>query len=207
MTTYAFPTLSRAAPGSMSWKLESNTQVFKSPLDGSIYTAENPGARWAFTMEFPSLPEADAALLQAFLMKLRGQANRFTMHNWARPTPRGTATGTPLVNNSSGSPLTFQTGSTLITDGWTALTATMKAGDFFGVNSELKMCVADSTADGGGNMVLTFEPPLRSSPAENAAITVTRPTAVFILTEPRSEWNNTPGSFSSFNIQAMEQFA
>jgi hypothetical protein len=205
MTTIAFPTLSRAAPSSMEWKLESNTQVFSSPLDGSMYTAELPGARWAFTIAFPSLQESDAALLQAFLAKLRGQANSFTMHNWARPLPRGTGAGTPLVNNSSGSPLTSQIGGTLITNGWT-VGSTMKAGDYFGVNSELKMCVADSTADGSGNMVLTFEPPLRNSPAHAAPITVTRPTAVFLSTEPRAGWGNTPGGFSSFSLQGMEIF-
>jgi len=205
MTTIAFPTLSRAAPSSMQWRLESNTRTFVSPLDGSVYTTEMPGAKWAFTLDLPSLQEADAALLQAFLLKLRGQTNNFTMHNWARPIPRGTALGSPVVNNSSGSPLTSQTGASLITNGWTA-GATMKAGDYFGVNSELKMSVADSTADGGGNMVLTFEPPLRNSPSHGAAITTTRPTAIFMLTEPRSEWSNSPGGFSSFSLQGIEQF-
>jgi hypothetical protein len=206
MTTIAFPTLSRASPSSMQWTLESNTQKFVSPMDKSVYTAELPGACWSFTLDFPSLQEADAALLQSFLAKLRGQANRFAMHNWARPTPRGTALGTPLVNNSSGSPLTAQTGATLITNGWTA-GATMKPGDFFGVNSELKMCVEDSTADGAGNMVLTFEPPLRASPSHAAALTTTRPTAVFMLTEPRSGWSYSPGAFSSYSLQGIEQFA
>lgn len=205
MTTITFPTLSRAAPASMEFNLISNTQTFTSPLDGSVYTSELPGARWAFSLDFPSLQEADAALLQAFLAKLRGQANTFTMHNWARPTPRGTAGGTPLVNNSSVSPTTLQTGASIITKGWSA-GATMKAGDYFTMNTELKMCVADATADGSGNMTITFEPPIRNSPADNAAITVTRPTAVFMLTEPKSGWGSAPGGFTSFSLQGVEKF-
>jgi hypothetical protein len=199
VTTYAFPTLLRAAPSSFTWGLQSNTQTFSSPLDGSMYTIEYPGARWAFTMQFPALEVADATLLEAFLIKLRGQANRFTMHNWARPTPRGTAGGSPAVNGGS------QTGSSLVTKTWTA-GATMKAGDYFGVNGELKMCIADSTANGSGAMTLLFEPPLRSSPSDSAAITVTRPTATFIMTEPRTNWEPAIGGFTSFSLQGMEFF-
>ena len=204
MTTIAYPTLSRF-PSSLQWGLSSNTQALESPLTGSVQTVELPGARWQFVLAYPSLEEQDAALLQSFLVRLRGQANRFTCFNFARPVPRGTALGTPLVNNASGSPAELQSGSSLITNGWTA-GATLKDGDFFSVNSELKMCVADSVADGSGNMTITFEPPLRSSPPHAAPITTDRPTAVFMLTEPTSLWNSRPGVFTDFSVQAMEQY-
>lgn len=205
MTTYAFPTLSRAAPSRMTWRIAPNQQTFDSPFDKSVYVVEVPGARWVFQIDFDSLQEPDAAKIESFLVKLRGQVNTFTMHNWVRPVPRGTALGTPVVNNSSGSPLTAQTGNTLITNGWTA-GATMKEGDYFGVNGELKMVTADATADGSGNMTLTFEPALRSSPSHGAALTTTRPTATFILSEPQSSWNNSPGGFSSYSLQGVEFF-
>lgn len=204
MTTYAFPTLSRP-PSSFVWRLLSNTQTLESPLTGSIQTIELPGARWAFTASWPGFTETDAALMQSFLAKLRGQANRFTMYNFARKVPRGTAAGVPTVNNESGSPTTLQTGTTLITKSWTA-GVTLKEGDFFGVNGELKMVTAAATADGSGNMTITFEPPLRASPAHGAAITYTNPTATFMLSNPVSEWNTAPGKFTDFTIQAQEQF-
>lgn len=204
MTTYAFPTLSRV-PNTCDWGQESNTQVFTSPLTKAVQTIERVGARWSVTLQYNSLAEADCALIQSFLAKLRGQANRFTMWNFARPVPRGTAGGSPTVNNESGSPTTLQTGNTLITKAWTA-GATLKEGDFFGVNGELKMVTAAVTADGSGNMTITFEPPLRSSPAHGAALTVTRPTTTFMLTEPRYGGQTVPGKFTNFTLQAIEQF-
>ena len=204
MTTYAFPTLSRP-PNSLTWRLESNTQVLESPLTKAVQTIELIGPRWSFTAAYHAFEEADAALLQSFLVKIRGQANRFTAYNFARSTPRGSATGSSTVNNESGSPTTLQTGTTLITKSWTAA-ATLKEGDFFAVNGELKMVTANATADGSGNMTISFEPPLRASPAHGAAITYTNPTATFMMTSQTAEWDTAPGKFTNFTIQAQEQF-
>lgn len=201
MTTYSFPTLTQQAPVTLEWALQSNTQTFTSPLNGTVQTMELPGARWRASFAFQNLSDADAATLQAFLTKLRGQANRFTLYNFARPKPNGVGTGTPLVNGAS------QTGTTLVTDGWTASqTGILKAGDFFSVNGELKMCVADCNSDGSGNATITFEPPLRAAPADNAAITVTNPTTTFMLTEATSKWVTRAPIITDVQIDAIEMF-
>lgn len=101
----------------------------------------------------------------------------------------GTLGGTPLVNGAN------QTGSSLVTDGWTASAAVLKKGDIFtiaGVNrvhpetkadtGELQQFVAtaDGTADGTGNLTISISPSITTSgakqnvtgsPADNAAIT------------------------------------
>lgn len=197
MTTLSFPSLSRAVPRSMDWSLRANTQSFQSPLSKSVQTVELPGASWAASFMLENLDEADAALLQAFFAKLRGRAGRFYLHNLARPQPRGTLTGTPLVKGAA------QTGATLAIDGCT-VGATLLAGDFIGINGELKMVVADAAADGAGEMSLTIEPPLRSSPADNAALTLVQPTATFMLAADESKWSTAPGKFSTFAIDAVE---
>lgn len=98
--------------------------------------------------------------------------------------------GTPLVNNAS------QTGSSLVTDGWTATTGQLKKGDRFTIagvkavnpqsyrsTTQLMQFVVTSTvtADGSGNMTIPIYPPIitsggyqtvDSSPANNAVITV-----------------------------------
>jgi len=201
MSILTWPVLSRAAPRLVRWGLTSNTMSFNSPLSGAMQTVEMPGARWrcSFTME--NLVEADAALLQALLVQLRGQANRLLLHNFARPTPRGTATGTPLVNGAS------QTGVSLITDGWTAGITALRTGDFFGVNGELKMVTADAVADGSGNCTISFEPPLRSSPADNAALTTTKPLAIFMLSSPDSGWDTQPYRLSNVPIDLVENWS
>lgn len=200
MTTLSWPTLTRTAPRVLDFSLVPNTQSFSSPLSGAVQTIEMPGARWKVSFMLENLAEADSALLQAFLVKLRGRAGRFYLHNFARSEPRGTQRGTPLVKGAS------QTGTTLAIDGCT-VGATLLAGDFFAVNGELKMVVANSTADGAGEMTLTFEPPLRSSPADNAAITLVQPTATFMLASDELKWNTQPGKFSTFAVDAIEAWA
>lgn len=200
MTTLTWPTLSRDAPRVLDWALVPNTQSFSSPLSGAVQTVEMPGARWKASFLMENLTEADSALLQAFFVKLRGRAGRFYLHNFARPAPRGTVAGTPLVKGAA------QTGTTLIIDGCT-VGSTLLAGDFIGVNDELKMVVADATANGSGEMTLTIEPPLRSSPADNAAITISRPTAVFRLANDETKWSTSPGLVSSFPIDCVEAWS
>lgn len=201
MTILTWPVLTRAAPRLVRWGLTSNTMSFSSPLSGAMQTVEMPGARWRCSFVMENLAEADAALLQALLVQLRGQANRLLLHNFARPTPRGTATGTPLVNGAS------QTGVSLITDGWTAGITALRTGDFFGVNGELKMVTADAVADGSGNATISFEPPLRSSPADNAAITTTKPLAIFMLSSPDSGWDTQPYRISNVPLDLIENWS
>lgn len=197
MTTLAWPTLSRTAPRDVEWGYRANTMDFPSPLSGSVQTVEMPGIRWlvAFTLE--NLSEDDAGPLRAFVARLRGRAGRFTLHPFHRPEPRGSLRGTPLVKGAG------QSGTTLLIDGC-AVGATLLEGDFIGVNGELKMVVADATADGAGEMTLTIEPPLRASPADNAAITLQRPTATFMLTEDTVKALTSPGRFSTISINAIE---
>ncbi len=102
----------------------------------------------------------------------------------------GTCTGTPLVNAASSS------GSTVVTDGWTASVTILKAGDvvqFALVNSVNPMSyqsigerqdfviTADVTSDGAGNATLPIYPPITTSgqlqtvtagPANNAEVFV-----------------------------------
>lgn len=199
MTALAWPALSRTSPKSVQMSLVANTQVFISPLSGAIQTTELPGARWRMTFTLDNLTEDDSAKLQAFLVRLRGLAGRFTLHNFARPSPRGVATGTPLVKGAG------QVGGQLITDGWTPNVAgILKAGDFIGVNGELKMVVVDANSNGSGTATLLVEPPLRSSPSDNAVVTTRKPTTVFRLTENVMAWSTAAPVFTDVSFAIEE---
>lgn len=202
MTTLAWPTLSRSAPASVEWTLQANTQVFESPLTRSVATLEIPGARWAVKFTLANLQESDTRLLQAFMYRLRGRAGRFTLHNFLRATPSGVATGTPVVYGAS------QTGASLVTAGWTpSTTGILKAGDFWSVNGELKMLVEDAASDGSGHATLVFEPPLRESPADAAALTVGLATATFRVAGDDMPVVSNPGRISDITIDAVEAWA
>jgi hypothetical protein len=169
MTTLSFPTLSKQPSGFMI-QLKANTMAFESPLNGSVQTVDLPGARWICEVRYDNLIKADRLILQAFLAQLRGRAGRAYLWDMSHPIPQGPATGSPLVNGSS------QTGTTLITDGWTSgITGILKPGDLFGCNGQVHRIVSTITSDGSGNATLTFEPPMRSAPADNEVITVTEP--------------------------------
>lgn len=204
MTILTFPSL-RAGQGPgepYSWRKLSNTQVHESPLTRSVQTLALPGARWACTAVWQNLAPADSALLRAFMYSLRGRAGRFYLHNFARPSPRGAVAGTPLVAGAG------QVGSTLNTDGWTP-GATLLAGDFVAIGTELRVVIADATADGAGLMAVTFDEPVRSSPADNAALVTLQPACVMRLTSDDIESSfksSVLGPLETFTLDCVEAF-
>ena len=116
----------------------------------------------------------DAEQLIAFMLKLNGTYGTFTLGDPLNTSPRGVGTGTPLVNGGS------QTGNSLVTDGWTSgQTGILKAGDWIqlgsGSTSRLYKILSDANSNGSGQATFDIWPNLRSSPADNAAITVSSP--------------------------------
>lgn len=158
------------------WGLMTNTQRFISPLSGQTQTLELTGARWAADYILRPMELDDAAEWYAFLMSLGGSAGRFYGFDPINQTPRGTITGSTLLV-AGGS----QTGKTLDCDGAALSTLVLKKGDYFTVNGELKVCTADCTSDGSGDITLTFTPSLRASPADNAPVTIENATCTMML--------------------------
>ena len=122
---------------------------------------------------------------------MRGVYGQMFLGDWDGRTARGTASssaGTPLVKGAS------QTGNTLLIDGATASqTGYLKAGDYIqlgsGISQRLHMVTADANTDGSGNATLSIEPALRTSPADNLAITVANCKGVFRLNSNETSWN------------------
>jgi hypothetical protein len=140
-----------------------------------------------------------AAAWQAFFSAMLGQKNTFSSYDPEAKLPRGASGGTPLVNGAS------QTGTTLVTDGWPNSTLVLKAGDYFVVNSELKIVTSDATSNGSGQLTISFSPDIRTSPSDNAPLTVSNWTIPMILasdTETMWETNEhgvyLPKSFVAF---------
>lgn len=200
MITLPWPALTKA-PATFEWWLLSSSLNFTSPLDGSVQTLELPGARWMVSIVMTPLQEYDTALMESFLAKLRGQANRFTLWNMSRPAPRGTISGSPLVNGAqaAGASLNIKSapvGSTLL------------EGDYIGLNGELRLVGTNATADGGGLMTLALDSPLRNAVTDGMAITLLKPLATFMMTSPEMPHApKVPGSLglkSYFTLQAQE---
>ncbi len=183
------------APQIVAVTLRGNTAVYESPLTGNMQTLDRGGLHWVFQYTWTAIFGDDAADMRALVAALRSQANRVRVKVYDNPK-RGAYGGTPLVAGAS------QTGSSLTIDGASnSITDWIKAGDYFSVDvngeHELKMATADANSDGTGNVTLNFEPALRDSPLDNAAIwvedgTLPKPGGVFILSDPDATWSSRP---------------
>lgn len=183
--------------------LETNTQTFTSPLTKNVQRVLLAGSRWSALYTLPSMNRAQAGPWKAFFDLCEGQANTFVAFDPDNKTPRGNITGsTPLVNGAS------QTGSSLVTDGWAHSVLVLKAGDYFAVNSEMKRVTADVTSDSSGNATISFKPALRTSPADNAALTVTGVTTSMTLADDMQAMFTCDkrGIYQPITFAAMEVF-
>jgi|ERR1700739_1289024 len=201
MSSFVFPTL-LAMPTSWQWGQRSNVMLHTSPLSGNVQSLELPGARWMLSLQYSNLIDPDRGQLEAFLTQLRGMANRATIFDIVRSTPQGTMRGTMTV---TGAIAAGATGCTVSASGQGA--KTLLRGDKLNIGGELKMIVADATADGSGNIVLTVEPPFRSAISNGASVAWQSPTALFLLTS--NDWRAAvqQGAWSNYSLDFMEVFA
>lgn len=175
-------------PRRLQWRAGSTVGVSTSPFTAEDQVYVHQGEWWECDVTLPPMKRADAEPWVGFLLGLNGREGTFLLGDSANTAPRGVGTGTPLVKGGS------QTGKTLETDGWTAgQTGILKAGDWFqlgsGSSARLHKVVQDADSDGSGNATLEIWPRLRSSPADNAALTVSSPKGLFRLLSNQREWS------------------
>lgn len=203
MTVYSFP--STPAFRRSSFGKVANTRSFTSPLNGRTQTVELPGARWQASYTLPAMKRAKAAAWIAWLTRMQGMAGRFYAFDPDARSPRGTATGTPLVKGAS------QTGTSLITDGWTAgVTGILLAGDYIAFDTsagrELRMLTADATSDGSGNATLTLDAPIRTSPDDNEPVIITDPSCIMMLLDDTVTWDADEAGIFTIAFAGIEAY-
>lgn len=142
----------------------------ESPFSFSEQVVDFTGEVWQVSGTLPLMEKDTAEDYVSFILKLKGRKGTFLF-----PIPnaeqRGVATGTPLVKGAG------QTGNSLALDGMTPnITGIFKAGDFLnlgsGSSTRLYKILSDVNSDGSGNVTVDIWPSLRSSPADNAVITL-----------------------------------
>lgn len=203
MTTFAFPTLTRRHPQEWTFGQTNNALVHTSPLSKQVQTVELPGARWACSMRYRNLTDVDRALLDAFLAQLRGHANRFTLYDFSKSVPSGTMRGSLTTSGSTAAGAT----SCVITGGGGQASTTLLAGDKLNIGGELKMVVANATANGSGVITVTVEPPFRGTIGNGVGVVWERPTALFISVSP--DWQAELGQalLANFAFDGVEVYA
>lgn len=174
-----------------------------SPFTGQQQVYKHQGQWWEAEMSFPPMRRENAEEVAAFLIKLNGRFGTFLMGDPANTLPRGVGTGTPLVKGGS------QTGSELITDGWTINTTNiLKAGDWIqigtGSASRLHKVLNDANSDGTGTTTLTIFPSLRTIPADNLPIITQNPKGQWRLSTNDIDYTIQTGQFYGITLACME---
>jgi len=199
--TISYPITLPTSPAPASVKLYGHAivAVGVSPFTAQQQVYQHQGQFWRAQITLPPMRREDAEPWIAAMLSLNGRRGTFYLGDASATTPRGTATGTPLVNGAS------QTGQTLVTDGWTSgVTGILKAGDYMQIGDRLYKVLADANSDGTGNATFDIWPRLRESPADNAAITVTNTKGLFRRADNAAEWDIAPGKIFSMSFEAVE---
>ena len=196
----SFPLTMPAGLQSVQWRPLGNVLKHRSPISKIGQNVERAGFLWAATFTIKPLKRivGAAPAWTAFLTALEARGGTFFGFDPAATTPLGTGNGTPLVNGAS------QTGHALVTDGWAFSETVLREGDYMEVNARFYKVSEDAASDGAGNATLEIDPPLRESPANNAALTVTSPKVTMEL-DGRVGWSEDAAQFYGFAFSAIER--
>jgi len=201
MPTYPLTMPSNVPIISARIRMVRSTTIAASPFTGKRQAGEQAFAAWAIQFTLPELDAPEAVDWRVFALELRGRYGtfKFNIPNYTAPTSGyGGAAG--LVNGAN------QVGTALITDGWSNSTLVLKKGDYFMVNNELKCMTADATTNGSGQATLNFEPALRYSPADNAALTITNPYCIVAPLSDDMGWDISPPELYKFVFEGVEAY-
>ena len=196
MATITYP--SSPKPNGMAWRLVMPAQTNVSEWTGRRQTLASGRGWWECQLSLPPIVgTTNVNAWRAFIAKTRGKANDFQVP--VDPTAQSSATATPLVNGAS------QTGRTLSTDGWPTSTTVLVAGQFVTINNQLLQLTENVTSNGSGVATLTFEPPIRTAPSDNAAIEFKNPYCLmYMVEEPTLSVEN--GYVYSLSLNLRESF-
>lgn len=175
----------------------------RSPFSFAGQAFAYSGQMWQADVTLPPMKRADAEQWVAWLVSLRGQLGTFLLGDPLGATPRGVATGTPLIKGGS------QTGGTILIDGaTTSVTGWIKAGDYVqigsGLTARLHKVLVDANSDASGNVTLELWPHVRTAPADNAAVTVSNAKGLFRLSSNEQAWSINEASIYGISFGAME---
>ncbi len=189
------------------WRQE-NTQIFESPLNGSVQTAVLTGGKWLATFRLLPMTRAEAQKWIVFLTRLRGMSGRFYAHDPANAAPLGNIVGsTPTISGAG------QTGTSLNTAGWAISTnGVLLAGDASAYDTptswrERNIVVSDVNSDGFGDATISLAYPMRESPVDSSSLIVTNASCIMrLLDDEQAAWDVQEALQFGIEFTAIEVF-
>lgn len=163
--SYPLTMPSAPAPRTAQYGLLRAIGATQSPFTFDVQVQKHQGAVWLFDLEYPPMTQAQAALWEAFLLKMQGRYGTCYVPHPDRQSPAGTVDSAVTVSGGS------QTGNQVDLTGFDAFETGLKAGDVIQIGDYLYQVVDDATADSSGGASVNIEPSLRASPANGASVT------------------------------------
>ena len=185
-------------PDAATLGIAPNVQSFTSTLNAFQQFRELPGSRWFGAFTWSSRQGIDAKILKGQFTSLNGPLGTFRISPPDNES-LGTFLGSGVVNGAS------QTGTVLVTSGWTANQATLgHSGDYIEINNELKMLTEDASSDGSGNATFNFAPAIRKSPADSSSVITSNPMLTARLVGDAPIWALSAPVIHAFSIECSE---
>lgn len=173
----------------------------RSPFTGKRQVRKRQFDLWGFVGNVVQMEGLDAGEMRAFLMELGGQMNNFRL-----PVPGAKYPLSSYVGPEGLAPA-GHTGKSVLTSGWTPGASVVRRGDYFNIGDELKVSTSNVAANGFGEVLFTFEPPLRLATVNDTPIKVREP---FVLLSADKDdvarWKVTAPIKSKFKLEATEDF-
>lgn len=188
----------------MSWGQRRFDVTSRSPFGAQVIESGAP--LWSAEFEIKPLLESETGLWKATFLKIAGQTNQLELWDVRRPVPLGTMRGTMVLDAAAEQ---GDTSLTIATDAGQA-SKTLLQGDLLqlgtGVTQQVIMLTENATADVNGDIVITFQSPLRNDFDAGSSVVWDKPKALFRRTEPNTNWNYEPFIARGFAMTLMEDW-
>ncbi len=208
MSVISLPASALSACGSIRFELV-RVQSLLTTLSGVSQVTSFADKRWSAQLSVNPQFESQLRAWSLAIDQLSDLGNVLAL---TPPYYEGPSTGYsgagPLVNGAS------QTGLSLAVDGVSPSTAILSAGDFISFdvtsplgnsNRQLIKAAANVTSNGSGQATIQLVTPIRQSPADNAAVNISTPSAYFGFSSPKSTVDYQPGKYSAFVLDLIER--
>lgn len=201
--TYPISLPSTPGPRTLEWTPVAAVARLASPFTFQQQIQAHQGQLWRVRITLPPMAADTAEEWIAALLSLNGMQGSFLFGDSVRKTPRGVATGTPLVKGAG------QSGQTLVTDGWSnSITGILKRGDWIqlgsGASQRAYKVLADANSNGSGEATFDIWPRLRESPADNAPLTIANTKMCMRLADNVMDYSVSVAKHYGFEIDAIE---
>jgi hypothetical protein len=175
--------------------------IAASPFTGSQQTQEWPGNWWEADVTLPPMTRSDAEAWVTFLIGRHGMSRKFLMGDPSAKTPRGAATGTPVVDGAG------QAGGIIAIRGYTPSVANIqREGDYIQIGSRLYKILEAEDSNVLGKATFDIFPNLRESPGDGDAVITTNCKGTFRLASNDTEWDVDSASIYGLSFKALEAF-